>query len=73
MKADEIKRNLNHKVKFQGTEYILTAGIFRLDKNGNFFYQAELTDIKASKVCENGYEYKKQSVCICNLDDVELF
>lgn len=65
MKAEEIKQNLNKKVRYKSSqtrvdsEYLLTGAIFRKGEKG-FFYQAELQDIKA-----NG------SILICKLDDIE--
>ena len=45
MRIDEVKKNLNNKVTFRGTQYTLTGCIIRKDKKTNqFYYQAELQD-----------------------------
>lgn len=62
MKLEEVKPNLNKKVKYKDSAgaYELTACILR--KNGNgIYYQAELLDVR----CGN-------SVIICKLEDVEV-
>ena len=65
MKAEEIKSNLNKRVRFKNeklnidTEYILSGAIFRRNNKG-FFYQAELQDVKSNN-----------SIIICNLDQIE--
>lgn len=52
----------NHKLYLEGVDYVFTGAIFRKDiKTGNFYYQAELTDIKNA-----------HSVIICGLDDIEI-
>ena len=65
MKPEEIKPNLNKRVRYKNeqaridTEYILSGAIFRRNKKG-FYYQAELTDLKAN-----------QSIMICGLENIE--
>jgi hypothetical protein len=65
MKAEEIKANLNKRVRYVNqqagvdTDYILTGAIFRRGKEG-FFYQAELQDLKNQK-----------SILICSLDKIQ--
>lgn len=65
MKAEEIRANLNRRVRYRSTrtginaEYMLTGAIFRRNEKG-FYYQAELTDLKTNK-----------SILICSLDDIE--
>lgn len=65
MKPEEIRANLNRRVRHRSAktaidaEFILTGAIFRRNEKG-FYYQAELTDTKQSK-----------SVLICSLDSVE--
>lgn len=64
MKAEEIKANLNKRVRFKNektnvdAEYLLTGAIFRKGENG-FCYQAELQDIKSNN-----------SIVICSLEDI---
>lgn len=66
MKAEEIRSNLNRRVRYRSVrtgvnaEYLLTGAIFRRGKNG-FYYQAELTDLKTNK-----------SILICSLNDIEV-
>ena len=66
MKAEEIKANLNRRVRYRSprtgldAEYLLTGAIFRRGKNG-FYYQAELTDLKTNK-----------SILICSMNDIEV-
>lgn len=60
MQVKEIVPNLNNKVKYSGSEYILTGSTIRKDKQGKIFYQAELLD-------KNG-----NSVCIVRLEEVEI-
>ena len=59
MKIQDVKKNLNKPVKYDGSDYILTACIIRKDERNNFVYTAELMDIK-----------QKNSVIISRLDDV---
>ena len=66
MKPEEIRANLNKRVRFtdpklyvENAEYILTGAIFRLGEQG-FYYQAELTDAK-----------HKHSLLICELEKIE--
>lgn len=65
MKAEEIKANLNKRVRYVNNhsgvdaDYILTGAIFRRGEKG-FFYQVELQDLKNNK-----------SIMICSLDDIE--
>lgn len=64
MKAEEIKANLNKRVRYKNeqagidTEFLLSGAIFRKGKNG-FYYQAELTDLKSDK-----------SIMICSLESI---
>ena len=61
MELTEVKRALSNKVIFDGVTYILTGCILRRDKNTNtFFYQAELSDIRA------------RSVRIVKLEDIQV-
>lgn len=66
MKAEEIRANLNRRVRYRSVrtgvnaEYMLTGAIFRMGENG-FYYQAELTDLKTNK-----------SILICSLNDIEV-
>lgn len=51
MKISEVKYNLEHKVRYKRVEYILSACILRYDKkNAQFYYRAELRDLKANAV-----------------------
>lgn len=65
MKPEQIKLNLNKRVRYKNeqsgidAEYTLTGAIFRKDK-GSYFYQAELQDVK-----------NNNSIVICSLDQVE--
>lgn len=65
MKPDEIKSNLNKRVRCVNrqsgidADYIFTGAIFRKDEKG-FYYQAELQDTKSNR-----------SILICKLDDIE--
>lgn len=65
MKPEQIKANMNRRVRYKSpkagldADYILTGAIFRRGKSG-FFYQAELQDLKQSK-----------SILICSLDEIE--
>jgi hypothetical protein len=56
MKIEEVKPNLNRKVQYNGSEYILNACILR--KTTGFYYQAELLS--------------GNSVLIVGLDKVEV-
>ena len=66
MKPEEIKQNLNRRVRYRSkktgvdAEYTLTGAIFRRKANGKFFYQAELQDTK-----------NKNSVVIASIAEVE--
>lgn len=66
MKPEEIKPNLNKKVRYKNShagidaEYILSGALFRRNEKG-FYYQAELQDLKNNK-----------SILICNIEDVEV-
>jgi hypothetical protein len=60
MKIEEVKKNLNKIVGYNGGKYKLTACILRASETG-CFYQAEILDMK----CEN-------SVLICKLEEVEV-
>lgn len=59
MDRNNIRKNLNKYVIYNGTEYIMTACTFRLKDNGSLYCQAELKDKSAN------------SVLICRLEDVE--
>lgn len=61
MKIEEVKRNLNKRVKYNGNteRYKLTACILR-GNQGGFYYQAELLDTVHGA-----------SVIICRLEEVE--
>lgn len=57
-----IVRFTNRKLYLDGVDYVFTGAVFRKDlKTGNFYYQAELTDIKNTN-----------SVLICALEDFEV-
>lgn len=59
MEVKEIIPNLNKKIIYDNTEYVLTGSIIRKDKQGKFFYQAEILD------------KNKNSLCIVRLEDIE--
>lgn len=65
MKAEEIKANLNKRVRYVSeqaginTDYILSGAIFRKGDKG-FYYQAELQDMKNNR-----------SIIICSLEQIE--
>lgn len=44
------KRIINEKVKYDDHIYILNACILRRMKNGQYYYQAELKELKANCV-----------------------
>lgn len=60
MTIHEVKMNLNQKVLYNDKEYIFTGCTIRVDKNGNYYYQAELKDLSAIS-----------SLLICKLEEVE--
>ena len=60
MNISRVKRNLNKKGVYRGTDYLLTGCIIRQNQKGEFFYQAELSDLSA-----------KSSVVISSLDEIE--
>lgn len=66
MKPEEIKPNLNRRVRYRSkktgvdAEYTLTGAIFRRKANGKFFYQAELQDTK-----------NQNSVVIASIAEIE--
>lgn len=61
MKIEEVKRNLNKKVKYGNTDrYKLTACILRKNEHG-YFYQAEILDTISGS-----------SVLIVKLEDLEV-
>lgn len=66
MKPEEIKQNLNRRVRYISkktgidAEYIFTGAIFRKRKSGRFFYQAELQDTK-----------NQNSVVIASIAEIE--
>ena len=61
MQIEQVKKNLNKMIVYQGKQniYRLTACIIRRNANG-FYYQAELQDTK----CNN-------SIVYCGLNDIE--
>ena len=59
MDRNNVKKNLNKDVIYNGTEYLLTACIFRLNDDGSLYCQAELKDKSAN------------SRLICRLEDIE--
>jgi hypothetical protein len=69
MKPADIRQALGHIVRFtnrklylENVDYVFTGAIFRKNpKTGDYYYQAELTDIKNT-----------HSVIICGLDDIEI-
>lgn len=61
MTLQEVKMNMNRTVMFKGGKYKLVGCMFRQnEKTGEFYYQAELLDIKHGR-----------SVVICKLEEVE--
>lgn len=66
MKPEEIKQNLNRRVRYRSkktgvdAEYLFTGAIFRRNKKGRFFYQAELQDIK-----------QQNSIIIASITEIE--
>lgn len=66
MKITEVKTYLNKSVRFISKKlnidnnYLLTACILRQNSKGEYYYLAELTDIK-----------QKNSVIIVNLDEIK--
>ncbi|WP_027399836.1 hypothetical protein [Anaerovorax odorimutans] len=58
MRIEDVKKNMERKVKFNGAEYFLTGCILRKTK-GKFYYQAELLDLT------------ERAVLIVALDKVE--
>lgn len=67
MDISRVKYNLNKRVRarlprmFVDGEYLLTGCVIRRKSNGEFFYQAELTDFKSAV----------KAVLITKLDAVE--
>lgn len=59
MDRNNVKKNLNKDVIYNGTEYLLTACIFRLKADGSLYCQAEIKDKSAN------------SILICRLEDIE--
>lgn len=59
MDISQVKKNLGRKVVYNGTEYLFSGCIIRLNEYG-FYYQAELHDLKANS-----------SVIICRLPEVK--
>lgn len=57
MNIEEVKRNMNHHVTYEGSKYTLTGCILR--KAEEFYYQAELLD------------ETKRSVVIVRLEKVQ--
>lgn len=60
MNISEVKRSLERKVLYNGTEYILTGCIIRRSITGKFYYQAEIKDLNANS-----------SLLYCRLEDLE--
>ena len=61
MTLQNVKMNMNRKVRFKGGDYKLVGCMFRQnEKTGAFYYQAELLDLQNGK-----------SVVSCKLDEVE--
>ena len=51
MGISDVKKNLNHRVMYKNAEYILSGCILRYDeRRGEYFYQAELRDLRASSI-----------------------
>ncbi len=67
MDISRVKYNLNKRVRahlprmFVDGEYLLTGCVIRRKSNGEFFYQAELTDFKSAV----------KAVLVTKLDAVE--
>lgn len=59
MDIAEVKKHLGRKVIYNKAEYLFSGCIIRADNKGDFFYQAELQDLKA-----------KNSLAICRLSDI---
>lgn len=61
MKLEDVKRNLNKMVVYQGKKdiYRLTACVLRKDDEKGYYYQAEISDIKSGR-----------SLSYCRLDDI---
>lgn len=60
MEVKEIIPNLNNKVIYDGSQYVLTGATIRKDGQGKIFYQAEILD------------KNNNSVCIVKLEDIEI-
>lgn len=60
MTQSDIRKTLNKKVLYKGSEYLFTAAIIRKKENTEF-YQAELLDLRSGN-----------SVIICKLEEVEV-
>lgn len=60
MDISQVKKNLERKVVYNGTEYLFSGCIIRANEYSGYYYQAELQDLSAV-----------HSVVICNLEDVE--
>ena len=48
MNIEEVKRNMNRPVTYEGSKYTLTGCILR--KSDKFYYQAELLDVNKNSV-----------------------
>ena len=61
MKLEEVKRNLNEMITFDEKKdiYKFTGCIIRKNENGEFYYQAELSDTKHGN-----------SLLYCKLEDI---
>ena len=65
MEINEVKRALGKRVRFRDDRlfcdgvYVLTGCIIRLSDRGQFYYQAELQDVRQNK-----------AVCIASLDKI---
>lgn len=67
MEINEVKAALGKRVRFRDdrlhcdADYILTGCIIRRSERGQFYYQAEVQDLK-----------RQNSVCIVSLDKIAL-
>lgn len=67
MKINEVKAALGKRVRFRddrlfcNAEYILSGCIIRRSDRGQFYYQAELQDVRQNK-----------AVCIASLDKIVM-
>jgi hypothetical protein len=61
MEVKEIIPNLNKKVIYDNSEYLLTGSTVRKTVKGKIYYDAELLD------------RNKRSICIVRLEDVKCY